>query len=216
MPPPSDKLKVRRLLGLPQYLAKFLPNLSDISKPLRDITNNDVHFVWEVAQREAFKKLKEAVTITPVLLYNPNEEVTLQCHASQTGLGAALLQKGQPVTYSSPALTPAEIRYAQIEKELLSLALACDRFDTYVYSRKEVNIEMDNKPLEPITKPLGSAPKHLQRMLLHLQHYNLTGKYLHLADTLRRAYLQKVNATDLTRELENIAQRQGLRVCKET
>ena len=129
MPPPSDKLQLRRLLGLPQYLPKFLPNLSDISKPLQDITKNDVHFVWEVTQREVFKKLKEAVTITPVPLYNPNEEVTLQCHESQTGLGAALLQKGQPVAYSSPALTPAEIRYAQIEKELLSIVLACDRFD---------------------------------------------------------------------------------------
>ena len=212
MPPPSDKLELRRLLGLPQYLTKFLPNLSDISKPLQDITKNDAHFVWEVTQREAFKKLKEAVTITPVLLYNPNEEVTLQCHASQTGLGAALLQKGQPVAYSSPALKPAEIRYAQIEKELLSIVLACDRFDTYVYSRKEVNIEMDHKPLESITKSLESAPKHLQRMLLHLQQYNLTGKYLHLTGTLRRAYLLKVNTTDFTRELEGIAQRQGLRV----
>jgi len=176
MPPPSDKLQVRRLLGLPQYLAKFLLNLSEITKPLRDITKNDVHFVWEVTQRAASKKLKEAVTITPVLLYNPNEEVTLQCHASQTGLSAAPLQKGQPVTYSSPALTPAEIRYAQIEKELSSIALACDRFDSYVYSRKEGNIETDHKLLEPITNPLGSAPKHLQRMLLHLQQYNLTGK----------------------------------------
>ena len=94
--------------------------------------------------------------------------------------------------------------------------LACDRFDTYVYSRKEVNIEMDHKPLQPITKPLESAPQHLQRMLLHLQQYNLTGKYLHLTGTLRRAYIQKVNTTDLTRELEGIAQRQGLRVCEET
>ena len=79
--------------------------------------------------------------------YNLDEEVTLQCDASQTGLGAALLQKGQPVAYASRALTPAETRYAQIEKELLSIVFACDRFHTYVYGRKEVNIETDHKPL---------------------------------------------------------------------
>ena len=126
MPPPSDKLGVQRFLGLAQYLAKFLPNLSDITKPLRDITQNDVQFVWEDAQKEAFKKRKEAVTVTPVLRYcNLDEEVTLQGDASQTGLGAALLQKGQPVAYASRALTPAQTRYAQIEKELLSIVFAC-------------------------------------------------------------------------------------------
>ena len=139
MPPPSDKLGVQRLLGLAQYLAKFLPKLSDITKPLQDITQNDVQFVWEDGQKEAFKKLKEAVTVTPVLrYYNLDEEFTLQCDASQTGLGAALLQKGQPVAYASGALTRAETRYAQIEKELLSIVFACDRFHTYVYGRKEV------------------------------------------------------------------------------
>ena len=31
MPAPTDKLGVQRLLGLAQYLAKFLPHLSDVS-----------------------------------------------------------------------------------------------------------------------------------------------------------------------------------------
>ena len=38
MPPPSHELGVQRMLGLAQYLVKFLPNLSDMTKPLRDIT----------------------------------------------------------------------------------------------------------------------------------------------------------------------------------
>lgn len=78
MPPPTDKLGVQRLLGLAKYLAKFLPQMSDITKPLRDLTQNDVQFVWEDAQQAAFGKLKDAVTVTPVLqYYNLNEEITL-------------------------------------------------------------------------------------------------------------------------------------------
>ena len=62
----------------------------------------------------AFDALKAAVTNTPVLRhYNLEEEVTLQCDASQSGLGAALMQNGQPVAYASKALTPAETRYAE-------------------------------------------------------------------------------------------------------
>jgi len=116
MPAPTDKLGVQRLLGLAQYLAKFLPHLSDVTKPLRDLTQSNVLWVWNEAQQTAFEKLKEMVTRTPVLrYYNLKEEVTLQCDASQSGLGAALMQNGQPIVYASRALTLAETRYAQIE-----------------------------------------------------------------------------------------------------
>lgn len=178
---------------------------------------------WHVKQFEAFEQLKEAVTVTPVLrYYNLDEEITLQCDASQTGLGTALLQNGQPLAYASRALTPAETRYAQIEKELLAIVFACDRFHAYVYGREVVNIETDHKPLEPIfTKPLATAPKRLQRMLLSLQRYSLSVKYkkgkdLYLADTPSRAYLPEVNACEFTRELEEIDHRPWMPVRDET
>ena len=72
--------------------------------------------------------------------------MTLQCDASQSGLGTALMQNGQPVPYASRALTSAETRYAQIEKELLAVSFACQRFDAYVYGRANVNVESDHKP----------------------------------------------------------------------
>ena len=125
---------VQRLLGMVQYLYKFLPHLSDLTKPLQDLTKKDIEWVWDDQQQEAFKRLKNAVASTPVLrYYNLQEEVTLQCDASQSGLGAAVMQNGQPVAYASQALTPAETRYAQIEKELLAIVFACNRFETYIY-----------------------------------------------------------------------------------
>ena len=133
MPPPTDVGGVQRLLGMVQYLAKFLPHLSDITKPLRDLTQKDVEWVWDQPQREAFEKLKEALSNTPVLCYyNLADEVTLQCDASQFGLGAALLQEGQPVAYISRALMDTETRYAQT-KELLAIVFACERFDVYLW-----------------------------------------------------------------------------------
>ena len=41
------------------------------------------------------------------------------------------MQNCQPVAYASWALTPAETWYAQIEKELLVIMFACDRFEAY-------------------------------------------------------------------------------------
>ena len=83
MPAPTDKAGVQRLLGLAQYLSKFLPRLSDITKPLRELTQNEVEWTWGTAQEEALDSLKKAVVTTPVLqYYNLEEEVTLQCDAS--------------------------------------------------------------------------------------------------------------------------------------
>ena len=41
MPKPTDVAAIQRLLGMSQYLSKFLPHLSDITKPLRDLTQKD-------------------------------------------------------------------------------------------------------------------------------------------------------------------------------
>jgi len=110
-------------------------------------------------------------------------------------LGAASLQKSQPVAYALRALTPAESKYAQIEKELLAIVFACERFEAYIFGRDLVNVETDHKPLEAIVlKPLHAAPQRLQWMLLRLQKFNLHIKYqkgtqMFLTDTLSRAHL---------------------------
>ncbi len=78
---------------------------------------------------------EESSSSIPVLrYYNLKEEVTLQCDASQSGSGAALLQGGQPVAYASKELTPTETN-AQIEKELLAIVFACGHFKAYIMAK---------------------------------------------------------------------------------
>jgi len=92
MPVPQSVAAVQRLLGLAQYLSKFLPHLADVTKSLRVLTQKDTDWVWEEPQKKAFEDLKTLASSTPVLhYYNPQDEVSLQCNASQSGLGVALL-----------------------------------------------------------------------------------------------------------------------------
>ena len=219
MPAPSDVAGVQRLLGMAQYLTKFVAHLSDICKPLRDLTLNEAEWVWESPQQMAFDELKRCVSSTPVLrYYDQHTEVTLQCDASQSGLGAALLQKGQPVAFASRALTSAESRYAQIEKELLAIVFACTHFDVYLFGRDLVTIQTDHKPLEMIVKkPLHQAPQRLQRMLLVLQRYNLNvtyqkGELMHVADTLSRAHPAVMEQCELASIFEEVDHKDGLPV----
>ena len=87
MPPPENVAGIQRILGMSQYLSKFLPRLSDITKPLRDLTRQDAEWIWDEPQQSAFERLKQAVSAMPVLrYYNLKEDVTIQCDASQRGL----------------------------------------------------------------------------------------------------------------------------------
>ena len=86
MEKPTDVKGVQRLLGMINYLTKFLENLSDICEPIRQLTHKDNAFNWTYEHDEAFQKLKAAVTETPVLKYFDSKcETTLQCDASEKG-----------------------------------------------------------------------------------------------------------------------------------
>ena len=153
------------------YLSKFLPKLSDVSAPFRELTTSPAKFTWARQHDEAFTTIQQLVIQHPLLkFYNEEEEATIQTDASDKGLGAVLLQNGQPVAFTSRPLSKTEQRYATIEKECLAIVFGCERFKQYVARREKLHVETDHKPLESIfRKPLLAAPCRLQRMLLRLQ-----------------------------------------------
>ena len=95
---PTDVEGVQRINGFVNYLAKFLPKLSDDTEPTRQLTRKEVPWNWSESQENAFQGIKSLVKKAPVLAYFDNEKtVHIQCDASERGLGAALLQNGKPV-----------------------------------------------------------------------------------------------------------------------
>jgi len=196
LPQPTDKQGVQRLLGMTNFLQKFAPRLSTVVAPLRELLQKDNEFIWEEQiHGKCLNTVKQILTDAPVLrFFDVRKETHLQCDASEKGLGACLMQEGQPVAYASRSLTAAETNYAQIEKELLAIVFGLEKFEQYVHGRK-VTVESEHKPLEAIMKKsLLSAPKRLQRMMLRLQKFDLhvvykKGSQMFLADTLSRAYI---------------------------
>jgi len=133
MPRPTSKKELLSLLGFVNYLSKFLPRLSEVAQPLREMTAKEAKFMWSPQHETALKEVRELVVRHPVLkYYDLKEEVTVQCDASEYWLGAALLQNGQPVAIASRSLSQTERQYAQIEKECLAIVFSCERFSQYL------------------------------------------------------------------------------------
>ncbi|CAB4027043.1 Hypothetical predicted protein [Paramuricea clavata] len=189
----EDKKELQRIMGMVNYLAKFIPNLSNVTVPLSELLKKDTAWHWEEIHQKAFEEIKSRVTAEKLLqYYDVSKPVVPSVDSSSYGLGACLLQEERPVSYASRSLNSAEKNYAQIEKELLAILFGCTKYHQYIYS-KPVTVETDHKPLEYLfKKPLTAAPPRLQRMMLSLQKYDLTvqykpGKSLYIADTLSRA-----------------------------
>ena len=192
MPAPTNAKELQSFLGMVNFMQPHVPHLSHHSAPLRELLKSDKKFYWDAQCNAAFQQLKAMIKKKQALqFYDRTKPVIVQADASQYGLGAALLQEGLPVAFASKSLSDTETRYANIEREMLSVVFACERFHTYLTGRSFI-VENDHKPLEMIQlKNLKAAPPRLQRMLLRLQEYDAKiiykpGPEMSLPDALSR------------------------------
>ena len=109
---------IRSFLGLTNYCARYIPDYSTITFPLRQLTKNDVKFQWEHKHEKAFQSLKDAITTAPVLAhYSLTAETKVVVDTSPWAIGAVLLQKQaddsyRPIAYGSRSLTDVEQKYS--------------------------------------------------------------------------------------------------------
>ena len=59
MPKPINIKSLQQLLGMAQHLSKFLPQLSAVSNPLRQLERKDTEWNWSEIYDEAVTKIKK-------------------------------------------------------------------------------------------------------------------------------------------------------------
>ena len=193
MTTPMSKLELQIFLGLCNYLAVYVPSLSSVLKPLRELTKKNINFQWDSQYSTLCQKAKDHILENwqTLCYYDPDLPVSLKTDTSQSGLGAVLLQEGRPISFMSKALTDTQSRYSNIEREILGVVTGVEHFHQYLFGR-QFTLYTDHKPIENLVlKPLVNTSSRVQRLMLCLSQYNMNvqykaGKYLLLSDCLSR------------------------------
>lgn len=197
---PKSVSELRRVLGLVNFVTKFIPNAQMGLHPLNELLKKDNDFLWDVSHAQAFSRIKTVLSSAPALAYfDPSKPITVSADSSSYAMGGVLMQKEngifRAVAYWSRSLQPSERGYAQIERELLASVSACEKFDMYLRG-VEFILETDHKPLISLIKNkiLCDAPVRCQRLLMRLMRYSprveyVPGKRMAVADTLSRDVL---------------------------
>ena len=176
------------------YLGTFTPHLATVPARLRDVCKTNVSYDWGPEHDAAFSNLKMAISSNEVLrYYYSTNPLVIQVDGLPRGSRAALLQANDLIAFASKSLTETESRYANIERVKLGIVFGLERVHQYVYGR-HVEVHTDHKPLESIyTKHLFAAPPRLARILLRIQQYDVSIKYVPCSDVKLADALSRVS-----------------------
>ena len=165
---PKTLKKLQSFLGSVHYIGKFIPNLAQISHPLRPLLRKSSKFIWTTEHENCFQEIKTRIAnATANSHYNAQLETRVKCDASRSGLGAALEQLTvdgwKPIAFASRFLNSCQERYSVNELELLGVVWSTEYFKNYLYG-KQFKVITNHRALLSIMKEHRSNKSYNSRL----------------------------------------------------
>jgi hypothetical protein len=138
-PVPTSKKEVQSFVGFTNFYRRFISNFSHHVCPLFDLTKKDVRFTWGNCKQDTFDRLKELITLVPVLALPDNERpYRVEADGSGVTTGAVLSQlspednKWHPVAFLSKSLSAVKHNYEIHDTEMLPIVRALEEWHHYL------------------------------------------------------------------------------------
>jgi hypothetical protein len=168
--------EIRSFLGHARFYRRFIKDFSKITRPLCRLLAKETLFEFDEECVKAFGALKEILTSTPVIRPPSwGEPFEIMCDASDYAVGAVLGQRIEKlphvIYYACRTLNDAQLNYSTIEKELLAVIFALDKFRSYLLGSKII-IFSDHTALKYLFSK-KDAKSRLIRWILLLQEFDI-------------------------------------------
>ena len=161
-PEPKSSDEVRRFVAMAGFYRRFIKNFASIASPLHALQDKKIPALQlNDLEREAFLTLKTLLISKPILcIFDPTKPTRLETDASQTALGAVLMQQQadsayHPVLFHSRKLNAAETNYSATDRELLAIVDFLKRHSHLTPLSNEIEVLTDHRILQHLlTKPV--------------------------------------------------------------
>ncbi|KAL4340549.1 hypothetical protein GQ457_08G025510 [Hibiscus cannabinus] len=159
LPSPTTVKGIRIFLGHAGFYRRFIEDFSKIKKPLCSLLEHGRPFEFNNDCTKAFNLLKQKLVTVPIV-EPPDWKLPfeLMCDANDYAVGAVLGQRKRnifhPIYYANKTLNDAQVNYTTIEKEMLAVIFAFDKFRSYLIGTKaEVSNREIKSILEKVVNP---------------------------------------------------------------
>jgi len=172
---PRNIQELRSFLGFCTYYRRFVSGFATLASPLHELTGSGKVFNWLDEHENAFKSLKKALCVAPVLAFPvPGEQFILDTDASGVGIGGVLSQlingEEKVIAYYSTKLTKPEKNYCVTRRELLAIVKCIKHFHKYLYGQR-FRLRTDHAALKWLLS-FKEPEAQLARWIEQLQSYD--------------------------------------------
>ena len=179
LPLPVNVKGIRNFLGHVGFYKRFIKYFSKIAKPSSNLLNQDVVFKLDEECLTAFQTLKTSLVSAPIIVTPDwSKEFELMCDVGDYAMGAILGQQQNKVFhaiyYASKVLNDAQLNYATIEKEMLIIVYALEKFGSYLLGSRVI-IFTDHAAIKYLLTKTDLEPRLITWVLL-IQEFDIVIK----------------------------------------
>ncbi|OMO61184.1 reverse transcriptase [Corchorus capsularis] len=199
LPYPTCVKDIRSFLGHAGFYRRFNKDFSKISAPMCRLLQKDIEFEFGDDCKEAFDKLKTALTTT-LIVKPPDSKLPFEimCDASDVTIRPVLGQRVDKVPhviyYASRTLDAAQKNYTATEKEMLVVVFALEKFRPYILGSKVI-IYSDHAALRYLMKK-KEAKARLMRWLLLFQEFDIKIRNKKGAENVVADHLSRIESKE--------------------
>ena len=125
-------------MGIINFVRRFVPDFTQIVRPLQQMVKQSVQFKWTDVEKNAFRKIKIAIAQAPSL-ESPDFDkyFILYTFTFDDSLEAVLTQKEDggdefPISFMSTGLQGSELNYPTVDKQAYAVFKAVKQFRPYI------------------------------------------------------------------------------------